>query len=224
MRYWYLIPVCLAVTVVFLIVERQKKPVPAVCLKGLASAVFVVFGWLGSRGCSDTVFVNRVLAGLTLGCVADVLLDLRFVFPEKKSFFFLLGTVVFLSGHVLYLIALLPKCANLTVCLIVSALLIAAAVVLIGIRLKTPPVFRVFGTVYISTIMTMVSVAGGIFLAAPAASSGIYFAGAVLFLISDLILIFNTFGGKPAYPRRIANLEIYYIGQLLIGLSLQFVK
>lgn len=224
MSYWYLIPICLAITVVFLFVEHEEKQGLAVCLKGLASLVFVAFGYLGSRGCSDTLFVSRVMAGLILGCIADVLLNLRFVFPKMKSFFFLFGTAVFLSGHVLYLIALLPKCTNLAYCLIADVILSAAVILWMFKKLKLTPVFQIFGIVYIGTIMTMVTVAGGIFFAAPAAATGIYFAGAMLFLISDLILVFNTFGGNPTFGRRVANLEIYYIGQLLIGLSLQFVK
>jgi hypothetical protein len=34
------------------------------------------------------------------------------------------------------------------------------------------------------------------------------------------VLIFNTFGGKTRYSMRIMNLSYYYIGQLLIALSL----
>ncbi|MBQ4011772.1 MAG: hypothetical protein II602_04430, partial [Erysipelotrichales bacterium] len=45
--------------------------------------------------------------------------------------------------------------------------------------------------------------------------------GAVLFLISDIVLILNTFGKESKFSLRIVNLSLYYIGQLLIALSLQ---
>lgn len=50
-----------------------------------------------------------------------------------------------------------------------------------------------------------------------------FFAGAALFLASDVIMIFNTFGSKQRFSMRASNLTLYYIGQLLIALSLQLV-
>ena len=47
--------------------------------------------------------------------------------------------------------------------------------------------------------------------------------GALLFLGSDIILILNTFGGQSRESLRISNIVLYYIGQLLIAASLQFV-
>ena len=44
--------------------------------------------------------------------------------------------------------------------------------------------------------------------------------GAAFFLVSDIILILNTFGGDPQFKRRMLNLMLYYIGQILIALSL----
>jgi len=46
--------------------------------------------------------------------------------------------------------------------------------------------------------------------------------GAVAFLISDIVLIFNTFGKETKFSMRITNLSFYYIGQLLIAISLYF--
>ena len=44
--------------------------------------------------------------------------------------------------------------------------------------------------------------------------------GAMFFLISDIVLILNTFGKNPKFRNRIINLSMYYIGQLLIAFSL----
>ena len=51
---------------------------------------------------------------------------------------------------------------------------------------------------------------------------GIFFAGAMLFLISDIVLILNTFGPESRFSLRITNLTLYYIGQILIAVSLLF--
>ena len=48
----------------------------------------------------------------------------------------------------------------------------------------------------------------------------IYAIGAVLFTASDIVLIFNTFSGVTKFSLRITNLSLYYLGQMLIALSL----
>ncbi|MBQ9153803.1 MAG: hypothetical protein IJ130_08305 [Solobacterium sp.] len=56
----------------------------------------------------------------------------------------------------------------------------------------------------------------------PSLFTGIFFAGALLFLISDIVLILNTFGPESRFSLRITNLTLYYIGQILIAVSLLF--
>ena len=66
----------------------------------------------------------------------------------------------------------------------------------------------------------MTALALGNLIAAPVAEKLLFFVGAVLFLVSDVVLIFNTFGKEEKYSLRITNLICYYLGQLLIALSL----
>ena len=90
---------CLIFAALFLYQESKEKYVTAVALKGLASLCFVVLGII----CSSGSHLSRlIVVGLILGCVADVLLNLRWVFKEKGQMIFLVGILVFLSGHVLY--------------------------------------------------------------------------------------------------------------------------
>ncbi|MBQ9822994.1 MAG: hypothetical protein IJM63_00735 [Solobacterium sp.] len=49
-----------------------------------------------------------------------------------------------------------------------------------------------------------------------------FFAGALLFLVSDIILIINTFGSVSRFTLRVTNLILYYIGQIMIALSLMY--
>ena len=67
---YILIPLCLVLAGLFLRAEQQEKYIPAVVLKGLASLCFVVLGLLASPG---THVAKLIVAGLILGCVADVL-------------------------------------------------------------------------------------------------------------------------------------------------------
>ena len=49
-------------------------------------------------------------------------------------------------------------------------------------------------------------------------------AGAAFFLVSDIVLILNTFGQQTKQSLRITNISLYYIGQLFIACSLLFLK
>lgn len=51
---------------------------------------------------------------------------------------------------------------------------------------------------------------------------GIFAAGGLFFLVSDIMLILNTFGSETKQSLRVTNISLYYIGQLLIALSLRF--
>ena len=70
----------------------------------------------------------------------------------------------------------------------------------------------------------MCALALGNLIANPHATGALlFFIGAILFLLSDVILIFNTFGKEQKLSMRAANLTLYYLGQLLLAISLQFV-
>ena len=78
---------CIVFAGLFLHAESGEKYVSALIFKGLASLCFVAVGVLCSPG-TDTA--KLILWGLIIGCIADVLLNLRFVFvkkgqPDRKS-------------------------------------------------------------------------------------------------------------------------------------------
>ena len=212
-----LIPLCLAAAAVFLLQESRGNYVRAVVLKGLASLCFVLLGLLLSDG---SHMARMIVAGLVLGCIADVLLNLRWVFQKKGQLIFLVGILVFLIGHVLYLAALIPKCKPLAACLIAGAVLTALALYLIFKKITAKPAFKIFGVFYIGAVMLMTCVAAGRLFTAPSAHTAVFFVGALSFLISDIVLILNTFGKTTKQSLRVLNLCLYYLGQLLIGLSL----
>ena len=215
---------CIALAITFMYVEYKKQYVPAVCLKGMASLCFVLFGILSGKLCGDQEFSKLVIIGLILGFVADILLNLRFVFEKKGQIIFLVGIVVFLAGHIFYLAALIPHSSNLVASLIAGIVLTAITLYLIFKKITAKPAFKIFGVFYIGAIMLMTCVSVGILISNLSAHSVIFSLGAVSFLISDIVLILNTFGSKTKQSLRVTNLSLYYIGQLLIGLSLQFLK
>ncbi|MBO4288970.1 MAG: lysoplasmalogenase [Lachnospiraceae bacterium] len=214
---YVLIILCVILAGVFLYTESKKQYVPAAVLKGLASLCFVILGIMNSPG---THVAKLIVIGLILGCVADVLLNLRLVFQKKGQLIFLVGIVVFLAGHIMYLAAVLPLCSHPLVCVIIGVVLTALLMVWIFKQITAKPAFKIFGVVYLGAIMLLNCVAVWNLIAAPSLFTGLFAAGAVLFLVSDIVLILNTFGKETRQSLRVTNISLYYAGQILIALSL----
>ena len=212
---------CLCLAALFMWTEKKENYLGAVILKGLASLCFVLVGVMAGNGGQ---LAKLIVTGLLLGCVADVLLNLRWVFPKKGQLIFLVGILVFLGGHVVYLAAVLPMADNWAVCVVVGVVLTALLMKWIFSKITAKKAFKIFGVFYLGAIMLLNCVAVSNLMTAPSAFTGLFAAGALLFLISDIVLILNTFGQKSKFSLRVTNLSLYYIGQLLIAWSMLFVK
>ena len=222
MHYLWLVPICLALAAWFIKVERDGRYVEADLIKGLASCCFVAFGFLGAGNALGDSYARIIVSGIAIGFVADVILNLRYVFEgEKGKRAFLVGILVFLAGHVAYLLALAPRCKNLVPAVILGCVLTAALMWWILQRIEAALAFKIFGVFYIGAISIMNCVAAAVLIQSPGPHTAVFFAGAVLFLVSDVILILNTFGPQQRFSWRCANLMLYYVGQLLIAASLQ---
>ena len=223
MSYVALCVVCLLIAGLFLVKEKKGDYVSAVLLKALASLAFVILGFLARPLGYDGSLPNLLIAGLCFGCAADVMLNLRHVLKKQGKLIFLVGILVFLCGHILYLAAVLPLCRPWLVCVLVGLVLTALLMKWIFSRITAEKAFKIFGVVYIGAIVVLNCVAIGNLITIPGAFTGIFAAGALLFLVSDIVLILNTFGGEEKFSLRVTNISLYYVGQLLIALSLLYV-
>ena len=214
---------CLIIMSVFIYFEKKEKYVIAVILKGLASLMFVLLGFWCASNLGESEFSKFVKIGLILGLIADVMLNLRFVFKKKGKIVFLVGILVFLSGHILYLCALIPTVNNIVLPLVVGVVLTAIIIKWIFTQIEAQKAFKIFGIFYIGAIVIMNCFAIANLLQDPTNTRYIIFViGAISFLISDIVLILNTFGKTSKFSLRITNLSLYYVGQLLIAFSLMF--
>lgn len=225
MKYLYLCLIGIVLQALFIYAEKKKKYATAVCLKGLASCCFIALGILSRSLSVNDSFAKLIVIGLILGGVGDVFLNLRFVFEKIGQKIFLLGIAAFLAGHIVYLVALIPLSEKLVASVIIGA--VAATLILIYIfshieKVKIP--FKIFGVLYIGAVVIMTVVALGNLATSPRSTQALLYAvGAVFFTVSDIVLIFNTFTAKTRFSMRVTNLSLYYLGQLLIALSLQFI-
>ena len=211
------IALCAILAKFFLKKESEGQYVTAVVLKGLASLCFVAIGLMCNPGGQ---VAKLIVIGLIIGAVADVLLNLRMVFEEKGQLIFLVGILVFLTGHIMYLAAILPLCSHKLACIVIGAVLTALLMVWIFKRVTAKPAFKIFGVVYIGAIMLLNVVAISNVISAHSPFNAVFAAGAALFLVSDIVLILNTFGSEFKQSLRNTNISLYYAGQVLIAFSL----
>lgn len=223
MSHLWLAVLCLILLAAFIIAEYREMWVPGVALKGAASLCFVILGILGGIGAPDGRFAGFVIAGLAVGAIADVLLNLRYVYKRWDKAIFAAGTVVFLIGHVLYTMAVWPRAAIPWLFVIVGAVATVFIMRWIFSKIEAPGALKAIGVVYVGIVVVLNCLALSALFNQIGRQTLVFFFGTAFFLVSDIILILNTFGKKPEFRRRMVNLTLYYIGQILIALSLQLV-
>ena len=221
---------------IFIAVDHKDKFVPAVVLKGSASLVFVIVGFIGygkflgssaasntdaTQGLTRTVCL-MICLGLVFGMLGDILLALRFVFKAAKHQFFLAGTLIFFIGHIFYMVALVPMSSNLLISVLIGAVVAAFILVILYKTMEVNQAYRLFGIFYIEAVVIMSAIAIGNRITVASAFRTWYAVGAVLFMISDLVMIYNSFGKEHRAFLRLMNLSLYYVGQLLIATSILF--
>jgi uncharacterized membrane protein YhhN len=166
-----------------------------------------------------------VVAGLVLGAVGDVLLNLYKLVGKAEQSVFMGGMAAFFIGHLLYIAALLSRGIN---ALIVAApIWVVLSAVLLPWMLRRIDIegrIRIFGIVYMVLIFLMVGCSAGLMILQTFNVGHLLFViGAVFFALSDVILVFDLFGRSKYKSFRALNLATYYLGQVLIALSIMFI-
>ena len=204
--------------VFFIGAEYAKRMKRATVLKGIASFFFVILGIYCSVK-KGTSFGWLIVAGLALGMIGDVLLNMRFLYEGKKSrIIFGVGILAFLSGHIMYIVALIMQDTSIIVpALIITAILSVISIPLIMRRIIAPSTgLKIFGCVYLAIVIAMFSCAAVLCYMKPDTMTLLFAIAGLLFAASDFIMIYYSFG-KSIKPLRAINLSLYYIAQLLIA-------
>jgi len=208
----------------FIAVEHKEKYVLADILKGCAAFMFVCIGFISYLRVTNDSFGLKIVIGLIFGMIGDILLNLRFVLKENGQKAFLAGILAFLIGHILYLMALIPLASAVIIDVVVGAVLAAVLLAYIFKTMDVKLAFKIFGVFYLGAVIIMTVMAIHIAVTTGNIHDIVYAIGAVLFMTSDIVLIFNTFSGTTKFSLRITNLSLYYIGQLLIAGSLFVIR
>lgn len=205
MAWWTLVGLSLGVLWTLWGQWRDNRPATIIG-KLLASACFVIFGAL--RWSPGDAVGAWILVGLGLCAVGDGLLLLEKGLDA--------GIVVFLTGHVAYIVALMHATPasrwSVTVLIPVVAVALVVAYRLwpyLGRRRKAV-------AAYITVISVMLW--GAVAAAMQDAVPGWTAVGALAFYLSDLAVARNRFV-RRAFVNRFVGLPLYYVGQILIALT-----
>ncbi len=217
------IPVLAVMAVVLIMLHRAEfsgdqkgiymfKPVSSVLMTAVLLMSFL------REGCFRTEYTLALLAGMVLSFCGDM--ALMFMNASKKAF--RIGLVLFLLGHIAYIVVFTLFSGFQESDWISGLVLAAAAVCIYRYLLPNLGDMKIPVLLYVVIISVMVNRAVSVF-------SGTYFnqtqailitAGALLFYVSDVILALHRFRHQWRYGR--INLAFYYTGQVLTALSASF--
>jgi uncharacterized membrane protein YhhN len=196
---------------------EHRKQLVGVGFKTPLSILFVITALLQPKVLPR--YFKFVLIGLILGLVGDVCLAL----PGLTAF--RVGLVVFLAGHILYILAFAILTRRMDWINPVNILIIAISG---GVYLWLLPhlgKMLVPVTFYIVVISVMVAGAWAAFRNSSVRRLGAWFilVGAVLFYVSDIFVAHQRFVIEQFYNRFI-GLPLYYTAQFLLAFSVGLVK
>ena len=221
----------------YLAEKLRRYSLKGVLLKSLVSLLFVaeaVCAWHGSAGGGSLEPLGLfVIPGLVLGLLGDIWLDLKYVYPQQDRPFTYAGFSVFGLGHLLYCAGLILQFAPGEKPGFVWVPLLLALLLGLGNGLLEKPmklrygefkaVVIAYGALLFSTVLLSGSLALEQGFRVP--TLNLFFAGAVLFAVSDLILSGTYFGeGKERPADLLLNYLSYYPAQFLIAFSLLYLS
>jgi uncharacterized membrane protein YhhN len=190
-----------------------------IALKPLASAAFIAVPLAGGAlggGLAAGDHATWIVAGLVLGAIGDVLL----LVPAL----FLAGLVVFLLGHLAYVVGFAvvvpiagwPRVVTWQAIATMAAGATALAWLWPYLKSMKVPVIA-----YVGVIVVMVIGAAAVSAAAPWSElrASLVIVGATLFFASDLAVARDRFV-QPSVVNRTWGLPVYYAAQLVLGWSL----
>ena len=216
-----LMGLCALFATVFLKSFYDKKYIKALIFKGIASLCFVAFGAANCFYGQFSYIKLIIFIGLCFGIVGDEVIALCQVFPKRDSLAFIGGGVIFIVGHVLYILALfLIGKLSVAVLVMAFAFVITLSAVyekrrnfLVG-DMKRPLVL------YLGIVLLVSAVTVSVFCAKGTLGAGLFALGGILFAVSDNILFAYKLGEKPRFLQNVALHVAYYLAQFSIAWSI----
>jgi uncharacterized membrane protein YhhN len=211
----------------FLIARDRKGSVKALLLKTIASFFFIAVAFASfmvNSSQSVAIFFMLIMMGLICGLIGDILLDLKIMYKESSSLYHHGGMVAFLVGHLFYLTALIIyfgfNWIPLVIALVLAIIIACVSKFILKFNFAEHTVNTYAYSFTLSYMMTQACYAA--ITQGFTASTILLAVGAILFLLSDLVLVMTYYDNKDSRPFIAVNHILYYAAQFTIALSILY--
>jgi len=230
MPYYFTLAAGLAVSTAFLFSRSKGANVKNLFFKMASSLCYLlttVFAVIANPDVSN--YGSLIIMGGVLGLSGDVALDLKCIYHKDANEYLKAGFLFFLVGHIFYSGAIIWynqfKWWHVLICAAISIVIALATVFSANIMKVHYGKYRKVVLAYvIFLVMTAVTSIFAAFITREK-SMIVFAAGAVLFLLSDVVLNFTYFSRGWDKPVHIfVNHFLYYAGQYLIAASIIFLN
>lgn len=224
MKVIYVFVALTAIFAVATIITNAKKMFTAkLIFKTTASLFFVLIGVASLNRATYQSWQALILAGLVFGLVGDIFLSVVSADPGDQKIFDAFGIVTFTAGHLFYILAFAELTSNFNLWLLI---LVAVCPLLIFALeatkvLKMSLTMKIGAVLYALVISTMLAFAVNVYLELGRTNLTVYILiGAVLFIISDLVIAFRNFSKYKDNQVLALTLGFYYVAQIMLALSI----
>lgn len=226
--YPYLIIFMGAIALTLFLISRDRRgSVQALLIKTLASFLFISVAFtsfLVNPNPGIATFAMLIMMGLVCGLIGDIVLDLKIMYRESSSLYQHGGMLAFLVGHLFYLAALLLffsfNWVPLVIALVLAVIISLVSKYLLKFNFAEHTVDSYAYSFFLSYMMTQACYAA--ITRGFTASTVLLAAGAILFLLSDLVLVMTYYDNRDSRPYISVNHILYYAAQYTIALSILY--
>ncbi len=224
----------LCAVILFNIKRRPSVPIETVTIKGIASFFFILTGLIAmTENTALPKYMGALtVAGACLGLIGDIVLDLKFVYPNDGDKYLKIGFLSFLFGHLFYSASLITAYGINKTNILFGLGGFALCLLFVFVSDKILPIdfgkFKGITAVYIGIVGVTLGLSVSYSMAEHAIQTRMFVVAMIAFLVSDFFLSGTYFGlYEKDRKNQVAitlNHSIYYIAQYLIVLSLAFYK
>ncbi len=232
MLFWIVLAISIVVTAIFTVKRGTTVKISDLAIKIAASSLFVAVGFAAIISNPDVnlTYGLMVVMGGVFGILGDIFIELKWIDKEKGDAFFTFGFVTFMIQHVLLVAAVFihypMTWLNALVCFVAPVVVLIVSGFAAKITKMDMGKFKVIANAY-GALASMTFSVGFMTMTTYGMelSQILFFAGGVLFFVSDLVLsqIFFTKNGCTRLFV-VLNHITYYGAQILIASSLFFLK
>lgn len=217
--------------VLFCFFRAHKATVYSLMLKSVASFCFLMCALFAIRQAEAPTSIGLlIVGGLVLGLVGDIVLDLKVMYPQQSNQYFIAGTSAFSLGHCFYFLAAVlynstisPETLPWNILASFGVALLLSAIIMLSSKKMNMHFGKMLYIVIIYSVILTFMMSYSIAVAIFSPIFWIFAGGMIAFLLSDLVLSMQYFGGRHEKVWIYVNHILYYLAQCALAFSVLYI-